>query len=68
MLSTYLANSVEKWILIEDIHGLCFKERARPLDSDICSLHFKTRALDHFKTVTHIAPQGDKRPVGRGLD
>lgn len=61
--STDLAYSIDKRVLINDIHRSSLEKGTCPFDFDICPLHFKAGFFNHADAVSHVAAQGDERPV-----
>lgn len=61
---TNLADSIDKRILVEDVHGSRFEEGACPLNSHIGPLHFQACFLNHLDPGSHVTPKSNEGPVG----
>lgn len=65
---TNLASSIDKAVLVGDIHGLRLPQAARPRDGDAPGVHLTTCPLDLGDAVAKIAPQGDVGLAGPLVD
>lgn len=66
--STYLADSVDKWILIHYIHGLSLIKCTRPPHFDASSGQFPTSVFNVPDTIPYIATQSYVGPTSRCLE
>lgn len=53
----YLASAIQKGILIQNIHWLCFPKTTRSQNPDPSCLHLVTSSLNHANSVAQVASQ-----------
>lgn len=62
---THLANPIDKWVLIKNIHRCGFEKRACSSNPNASAVHLQTCFLNHSHTVSHVAPQRNEGSVER---